>query len=116
MVASEEPSQRTKQRDATVQEIITTERAYVADLALMTVMYKPSLASAFGGAPQDFRGRRGLSTGDHDVLFHPSLVSLVTLHTDLLRQLEAAEADADSVNSAASVGKALAKIVPYLRL
>ena len=98
--ALEEPSHRSNQRMHTVNEVLNTERAYNLDLGHL-IAHKSALA-----------GRAD------NVLFHPSLESLVPLHAELLRKLEAATSDADerSVETATAVGRALAKVVPYLKL
>ena len=114
------------QRGMTIHEIVSTERAYVADLELLTQTYKPALARAIADASEraDFRGttRAGPDAALLSALFHPSLEPLLALHCELLSALEAAVAEhelhtvGDNLASARAVGRALGTIVPYLRL
>ena len=98
-------------------EVVSTERSYLADLRLLTKVYKPALAAAVNGVAADYRGHRGsVAPGVLNSIFHPSLEPLLELHTELLVRLEAAETDANAASAATAVGKALNTIVPYLRL
>ena len=76
-----EPSLRSQKRGLTLEEVLRTEKDYVRDLRVMTTVYQQQL-------------ERKLTAADLDVLLHPNLDSLYQLHTELLRLLEAAAADA----------------------
>jgi hypothetical protein len=112
-----ESSHNAEQRGLTVHEVVSTERSYLADLRLLTKVYKPALTAAVSGVAADYRGHRSsVAPGVLNSIFHPSLEPLVELHAELLVLLEAAETDANAASAAAAVGKALSTIVPYLRL
>ena len=106
-----------EQRGLTVHEVLSTERAYLADLTLLTKVYKPALTAAVSGVAADYRGHRdSVAPAELNRIFHPSLDALLELHLELLARLEVAETDAHATSAAAAVGKALGTIVPYLRL
>lgn len=72
-------------------EVLSTERSYLADLRLLTKVYKPALTAAVSGVAADYRGQRGsVAPGVLNSIFHPSLEPLVELHTELLVRLEVA--------------------------
>ena len=106
LTAGEQPSvgPDAKQLGRVVREIVTTERAYVADLDLLATHFMPLLHVQL--ATSDRWGFRVDAKADE----LPDCNALLQIHTTVLAQLVA------SGESAAGMAAAFAGMAPYLRM